>query len=98
MRIIKANLLPGELGENRLVIDMLRAISKQIPKKTDVNLSRLVIGEENILISGDTNTFNAVDDIKSRLEMVDFFKTITITSTNKDKSGNRIRFKMKLAL
>jgi general secretion pathway protein L len=94
----KANLLPGELGENRLVIDILRAISKQIPKKTDVNLARLVIGEENILISGDTDTFNTVDDIKSRLEAMDFFKTITITSTNKDKSGNRIHFKMKLAL
>ncbi|MFC1811338.1 type II secretion system protein GspL [Thermodesulfobacteriota bacterium] len=94
----KANLLPGELGENRRVIDMLRAVSQQIPKKTDVNLSRLVIGEENILISGDTDTFNTVDDIKIRLEAVDFFKTITITSTNKDKSGNRIRFKMKLVL
>ena len=94
----KANLLPGELGENRRVIDMLRAISTQIPKKTDVNLSRLVIGEENILISGDTDTFNTVDDIKNRLEAAAFFKTITITSTNKDKSGNRILFKMKLAL
>ena len=74
------------------------AISKHLPKKMDINLTRLDMGGESVMISGDTDTFNTVDDIKSRLEQSSIFKKITITSTNKEKSGNRIRFKMKMIL
>jgi general secretion pathway protein L len=90
--------LSEESGKNIRAIDILNDISRLIPKETDVNLTRLVIGSESVVISGDTDTFNAVDDIKSRLEQAAFFKKITITSANIDKAESRVRFKLKVHL
>lgn len=90
--------LPEGSGKNIRAIDILNDISRLIPKETDVNLTRLVIGSESVIMAGDTDTFNAVDDIKKRLEQVVFFKKITITSANIDRSDNRVRFKLKIHL
>ena len=89
---------PTKNGHNLRAIDILNDLSRLIPAETDVNLARLVIGPESIVISGDTDTFNAVDDIKSRLEQADAFKKITISSANIDRSDNRIQFKLKVDL
>ena len=40
--------------------------------------------------------FNTVDDIKGRLESADIFKSVTISSADLEKSGKRVRFKLKL--
>lgn len=94
----KKMLLPGETGKHIRVIDVLNSISKRIPKETDVTLTRLVMGSENVIISGNTDTFKSVDNIKSHLEKVDFFKKIVISSANIKKSDNRVRFKLKINL
>jgi hypothetical protein len=62
-----------------------------------VDLTRLVIQPENVLISGTTDTFNSVDDIKSRLEQIQYFEKVTISSANIDRSGNEVRFMLKVA-
>jgi Tfp pilus assembly protein PilN len=58
----------------------------------------MVISPDNVIISGTTGTFEAVDDIKSKLEQINAFKKVTINSTNKDRSGKEIRFQMKVTL
>ena len=80
------------------VIDVLNEISKQIPSKTDVVFSRLVKLTDSIIISGNTETFNSVDNMKSLLENIIFFKKVTISSANIDKTDNRVRFKLKIQL
>ncbi len=92
----KKELLPGEAEKPIRAIDILNNISQRIPSETDVTLTRMVIGLENVVISGDTDTFNSVDNIKSRLEQVDSFKKIIISSANINKSDNRVRFKLKI--
>ena len=57
-----------------------------------------VIQPENVIISGTTDTFNSVEDIKSRLEQVQFFEKVTISSANLDRSGNEVRFMLKVTL
>jgi type II secretory pathway component PulL len=94
----KNALLTGQTEKNISTIDILNNISKLIPKNIDVNLTRLVIGVESIVISGNTDTFNSVDNIKNRLEKSDLFKKIIISSANIDKSDNRVRFKLKVNL
>jgi hypothetical protein len=94
----KNALLTGQTEKNISTIDILNNISRLIPKNIDVNLTRLVIGVESIVISGNTDTFNAVDNIKNRLEKSDLFKKIIISSANIDKSDNRVRFKLKVNL
>ncbi len=79
-------------------IDILNSISEKIPESITLNLTRLVIQPENVLISGTTDTFNSVDDIKSRLEQIQHFEKVTISSANMDRSGNEVRFMLKVEL
>lgn len=85
-------------GGNVQAIDALNTISQRIPEDIDVQFTRLVIGDENIQITGDTDTLSAVDNMKSQLEKAELFKNVTITSANREKTSNRVRFKLKLQL
>jgi type II secretion system protein L len=87
-------------GENDLfMVDILNELSRRIPKEIDVRFSRMVIGgDDSVVITGDTDTFNTVDTMKGRLEEADAFKEVTIVSTTKDKDGTRIRFRIKIRI
>lgn len=78
-----------------LNVDILKDFSTLIPTQTDVMITRFVTGDDNVLMSGTTDTFNSVDDIKMRLEKSKFFSRITISSANMDKTINRVRFQLK---
>ncbi len=96
---IKKNLLlPSQSGKQIRAIDILNELSAGIPAKADVELTRVVISQESVLISGQTDTFNSVDDIQTRLEKTPLFSQVTISSANLEKSGNRINFKLKVLL
>jgi type II secretory pathway component PulL len=94
----KNALLPGVTHNNIRTIDILNNISKLISKNIDVDFTRLVIGAESTVISGNTDTFNSVDSIKNSLEKSDIFKKIIISSATINKSDNRVRFKIKINL
>ena len=96
--IKKSAFLATDAGNTIRVIDLLHDISKGIPQETDVQFTRLVIGDGMVQITGDTDTFNAVDGMKNRLEKVRAFNAVTITSANMEKSGNRVRFKLKVEI
>ena len=85
-------------GPHLRSIDIVNAISRSIPETITVDVTRLVISPETVLISGNTDTFNSVEAIKSNLEQIDIFKRVTISSTNKDRSGQEIRFQLKVEL
>ncbi len=94
----KKNLFTGELGDGVLNIDILNDISSLIPKQLDVEFTRFVRGDKNLLISGNTDTFNSVDEIKVKLARAKTIKNITISSANLEKTSNRIQFKLKIDL
>jgi hypothetical protein len=75
---------------------MISAVT--FPKQIDVVLSSIIIGLDSVLISGDTGGFDAVDEVKNSLEKATLFKSVSITSTNKDRGGNRVRFKIKAVI
>lgn len=89
--------LPGIRAE-RKVIDLLKDISLRVPEAADVHITRIVVDPDGVLMKGETDTFNTVDTIKRGLEPSDYFRTVTISSANLDRSGNRVRFEMKLEL
>ena len=89
-------LLPGETEKQIRAIDILNTISKAIPKEMDVILKTFVMGSESVSISGDTDSFNSVDNIKSKLEQADIFKKIIISAANIDKFDKRVHFKLKV--
>jgi general secretion pathway protein L len=79
-------------------VTILDEISRNLPGSIDVELTKLVTGQESVLISGTTKTFNAVDDMKTGLEKVSLFNKVTISSANMDKGTNRVRFTLKIRL
>jgi type II secretory pathway component PulL len=79
-------------------IDILNSISQRIPESIKVDVTRMVISPETVMISGTTDDFDSPNDIKSQLEQVEFFKKVTISSTNLDRSGNEVRFVLKVEL
>jgi general secretion pathway protein L len=86
---------PG-VKANQGVLQILKDISQRVPKSTDMNVTRLVVDPETVRMSGDTDTFNAVDTIKNRLEPSAYFSAVTITSANLDRTGKRVQFEIKL--
>ena len=85
-------------GDGILKIDILNEISTRIPKNLDVEFTRLVMGPQRVTISGITDRFNAVDDLKTGLEQIPFFQKVKMGSTKKDPVQNRVRFKMNVEL
>ena len=79
-------------------IDAMLALSQLIPANIDVLLTHMSMGADSLTLSGETAAFNTVDDIKSRLEKGELFKQVTIASANMDKSGKKVRFKLKIDL
>jgi len=77
-------------------IDILNSISQSIPDSIKVDVTRMVISPETVIISGTTDDFESPNDIKGKLEQVEFFEKVTISSTNLDRSGNEVRFVLKV--
>lgn len=94
----KTAFLPGESQKSILTVDLLNEISRRISDKIDVEFTRFVVSADNIQIAGETDTYNSVDDIKNQLAQSEFFKEVTISSTsaNAEKGGNRVRFKLRI--
>lgn len=78
------------------VLDLIREISQGVPKVLDVNITRMVIDQDTVRISGKTDEFNTVDNIKNRLESSTHFSAAVISSSNRDRRGKQIQFEIKL--
>jgi general secretion pathway protein L len=91
-------LLTNESAASVRTIDIINEISTRIPEALDVKLSRLEVGGNSVTIAGRTDTFNAVDEMKNKLEQGGFFSKIDINTADMDKSGTQVKFKLKLYL
>jgi general secretion pathway protein L len=91
-----SGLLPGGVASNRKMLDVLRDISQRIPASLDMDVSNMVIDGEKVRISGDTDTFSTVDDMKNSLEPSDYFKSVTLGPANLDRTGKRVNFEISM--
>ncbi|UCF90947.1 MAG: pilus assembly protein PilM [Desulfobacterales bacterium] len=89
---------PADIGSRIRCVDILNGLSQTIPEEVVIDINRLVIAPDSVVITGTTDSFNSVDDIKGRLEKIDFFKKVTTTSANKERSGDQVRFMLKVDL
>lgn len=85
-------------GSQPGILDLLADISRRIPATLDVEVGRIVMDPEAVLLKGSTDTFNAVDTIKQGLSQSNYFREVTISSANLDRSGNRVQFEVRLQL
>ena len=84
------------INADQKVLDLLKDISHRVTKSLDVHVTRMVVDPDTVRISGRTDTFNTVDNIKSRLEPSAYFSAVTISSANLDRSGKQVQFEIKL--
>ncbi|MFC1867514.1 pilus assembly protein PilM [Thermodesulfobacteriota bacterium] len=91
-----AILLPGGINADQRVLDLLKDISQRTPKTLDIDVANMVVDPETVRITGETDTFNTVDSLKSKLEPSKYFNTVTISSANLDRTGERVKFEIKL--
>ncbi|MBU1170456.1 MAG: hypothetical protein KKD44_12910 [Proteobacteria bacterium] len=81
---------------NIRIIDLVNDISKTLPDSLDIEFDRFVLGNDDLKISGSTDTYATVDDMKTRLEKIDYFKGVVITSTSGGQSDKQVHFKLKI--
>lgn len=79
-----------------VTLGLLKEISMRLPKSLDTHMTRMLIDPETVRISGTTDTFNTVDNIKNGLEASSCFSSATISSANLDRTGNQVKFEVKL--
>ncbi|MBF0100992.1 MAG: pilus assembly protein PilM [Desulfobacterales bacterium] len=94
----KKTLLVQDHEKQILCIDILNAISQQIASGIDVQLTRLVISPEGVVLTGDTSSFNYVDEMKNQLEKSKKFTKVTIDSATIQQGGTRVVFKLQIKL
>lgn len=91
-------LFPGENKQYVRTIDILQTISDHIPQNLKVKLERMVISEGVVQITGNTDTFNAVDEMKNQLTRAKLFRKVTISSANIERDGTGVQFKLKIEI
>ncbi|MFK5954601.1 MAG: PilN domain-containing protein [Desulfobacterium sp.] len=84
--------------ENRFAVgnkitDLLFELSSRIPDTIDVEISRLVFNDGRMVLSGDTDTYDSVDKMKTAIESSPLFTDVKISNAAADKNEKCIRFK-----
>lgn len=92
------NTFTGDMDAGISNIELFKEMSRSVPAGLDVEIIRLVRGDDDIIITGNTDTFQTVDEIKGSLEKSTLWKAITIASANLDKTSNRVEFRLKIDL
>ncbi len=78
---------------NTRIMDLFLGLSSRIPDTIDVEISRLVWNDGRMVLSGNTDTYDSVDKMKTAIESSPWFTDVKIGNASADKTDNRIRFK-----
>jgi general secretion pathway protein L len=92
---------PTELfASGKRVLGLLADISARIPETVALQVSRLAIEREIVLMKGTTDTFNSVETIKNSLSASPRYKGVQIVSAtaDKEKKNGSVRFEIQLQL
>jgi general secretion pathway protein L len=77
-------------------LGIINDISSRVPADLEIHVDRMMVDRDGVQIRGKTDTFNTVDSIKKGLESSDMYRDVTIASANLDKSGEGVRFEIKM--
>ncbi len=85
-------------SEEKRVLLVLYDISSRIPNDLDLHITRLIIDQDSVKMTGTTDAFKNVNTIKSLLTESDRYTEVNIVSATNGKQGEGIRFEIKLQL
>lgn len=78
--------------------NILLELSLCIPATVDIQVDRLMLDKERMILSGSADNYNTIDQVKGFIEKSLFFKRVTIGSAVAGKGGNRVDFKFIIEL
>lgn len=73
--------------------NILLELSLCIPGAVDVQVDRMMLDRARMILSGSTDNYNTIDQVKGFIEKSPFFKKVDIGSAVAGKGGNRVDFK-----
>jgi Tfp pilus assembly PilM family ATPase len=93
-----AVMLPGDIKKDQTVLDLINDISERIPVTINIDVANMVIDTETVRISGETDSYNAVNSLESGLESSPYFSDVTINKAEHDRTGTgeKVEFELKL--
>jgi general secretion pathway protein L len=100
LREIEANLrgvgtLSGPQGS---ALEMLRELSVRLPQNLPVKITDLTISAEGIGISGETQSFDGVDNLKKAFASSPYFDEIKVSQARAGANNRGIEFKLAITL
>ncbi|WP_457551871.1 PilN domain-containing protein [Desulfobacula sp.] len=75
------------------LLEIMNELSKRIDSSIDIEAAKFLFNNGRLFLSGSTDNFNNVDNIKTKLESSDLFEKVSISSAAADKNGDRVNFK-----
>jgi Tfp pilus assembly protein PilN len=75
---------------------MLRAVSAAVPRELDVTVNQFALDGRVIHLGGVANSFNTVEDMKSRLSGTPLFSEARIVSASAAAGGKGVQFNLEL--
>jgi general secretion pathway protein L len=87
----------GSQGQDNVrKLAVLAELSARIPESLQINISRLIVDQDDVRIKAETSDFNTVDNVKKELEKSNIFSSVVISSANLAPKGGEVRFELKL--
>lgn len=77
-------------------IEVLYALSDGFPADIEVDISRLLLNDGRLVITGSTDNFNNVDKLKGLIEKSPMFTRVDIIGAEAGKRNNRVNFKFNI--
>lgn len=83
---------------NYRILTIIHELSKQIPGSMDIKLSRMQINPKSVVVSGSTDNYNSVDQLKNRILGSAKFQKVDIGSAVAGKQSGKVEFKFKIEM
>jgi len=80
------------------ILGILAEISRQVPKETRFDVQDFSAENEKVQIEAETNSFDAVDKIKTDLERFPKFKEVSVGDAKVSADQTKVRFRISITL
>jgi Tfp pilus assembly protein PilN len=85
-------------GEGMSMLDLMREITVRIPDDVKVDVKDLVIDRGRVAITGETDSFESVDKIRTGLQGFTGFKRVGLTHAKVGAKGDKVEFKVSISM
>jgi general secretion pathway protein L len=85
-------------GPQGSALEMLRELSVHLPNTLQVKITDLTISTEGLGISGETQSFDSVDNLKQAFAASPYFDEIKVSQARAGTNGKGVEFKLAITL